>query len=116
MSVDSPASDNLTHDRIERETVGIVDILIACQPPIDRLPKQPLKPMERVLARTGVAQCCCRKIGQPERVIKLAHHQQAAVRTDLRTPELHPHTAVEIHPICPLRARTLWVIHETSPS
>jgi hypothetical protein len=22
----------------------------------------------------------------------------------------------EIHPICPLQARTLWVIHETRPS
>jgi hypothetical protein len=33
------------------------------------------------------------------RVIKFAHHQQAAVRTDLRTPELQPNAAVEIHPI-----------------
>jgi hypothetical protein len=72
--------------------------------------------MDRVLAASGVAQCCCRQIGQPERVIKLAHHKKSAVRADLRTPELHANLAVEIDTICPSLARTLWVIHETRPT
>ena len=71
--------------------------------------------MERVLAASGVAQCCCRQIGQAERVIQLAHHQQTAVRTDLRAPKLQPHPAVEVDPVTPLLARTLLVIHETRP-
>jgi hypothetical protein len=69
--------------------------------------------MDRVLPRAAVAQRCCRQIGQPERVIQLAHHQQAAVRTELRAPELQPHTAVEIRPDQLADVRTLWVIHET---
>ena len=89
-------------DRIEGQPIGIVDILVSSQPPEHRLPKKAVKPMDSVLAASGVAQCCCRQIGQPERVIQFAHHQQPAVRTDLRTTELQPHTAVEINPICPL--------------
>jgi hypothetical protein len=54
--------------------------------------------------------------GQLKRVVEFAHHQEAAVRTDLRTPEFQPHVRVEIHPICPLRTSTLWVKHESHPS
>ena len=72
--------------------------------------------MDRVLAASGVAQCCRRQIGQPERVIQLAYDQKATIGTELRAAKFQPHTAVEIDPICLLRARTLWVIHETSPS
>ena len=56
------------------------------------------------------------QIGQLVRVIKLAQHQKAAIGTELRTSKFQPHASVEIHPICPLQARTLWVIHETCPS
>jgi hypothetical protein len=72
--------------------------------------------MDRVLAVSRVAQRRCRQIGQPERVIHLPHHQEATVRTELSTTKFQPHASVEIHPICPLQARTLWVIHETCPS
>ena len=91
-------------------------ILESRRPPEYRLSEQSDKPMDRVLAAWGVAQRCYRKMGQPERVIKLAHHQQSTLRTNLRAPELQEHTAVEIDPICPPRACTLWVIHETCPS
>jgi hypothetical protein len=116
LRIDSPAADNLTHDRIEGQTVGIVDVLVSGQPPEHRLPEQPVEPVDGVLAPAGVAQRRRRQIGQPERVIQLAHHQKAAVRTELRAAKFQPHARVEIHPICPLRARTLWVIHETRPS
>ena len=71
--------------------------------------------MDRVLAAPGVAQRRCRQIGQPERVIQLAHHQKTTVGTELRAAKFQPHTAVEIDPICLLQACTLWVIHETRP-
>jgi hypothetical protein len=116
LCIDSPSTHDLTHDRIEGQTVGVVDILVSGQPPEQRLPEQTIKPMERVLAASGIAQSNRRLTGQPERVIQFACHLQAAVRIELRTPELHPHTAVELYPICPLQARTRWVIHETSPS
>ncbi len=54
--------------------------------------------MDRILAATGVTQRCRSQIGQPERVIELAHHQETAVRTDLCAPEL-AHAAVEIDSI-----------------
>ena len=43
-----------------------------------------------------------RRIGQSERVIQLTHHQKAAIRTDMRTPEFQPRPTVELHPITPL--------------
>jgi hypothetical protein len=54
--VDSSAADNLTHDRIECQPIGIVDILVSSQPPEHRLPEQAVKPVDRVLAPAIVAQ------------------------------------------------------------
>jgi len=116
LRIDSPAAHDLTHHGIEGQPVGIVDILVSGQPPKHRLPEQTIEPMERVLAASGVAQYRCRQIGQTKRVIQFAHHQEAAVGTELRAAKFQPHTAVEIDPICLLRTRTLWVIHKTSPS
>ena len=92
LRIDGPAADNLTHNRIEGATV------------------------DRLLAATGVTQRRLRQIGQPKRVIECAHHQQTAIRTDLRTPERQLDPAVNIDPINPIRTRTLWVTHETCPS
>jgi hypothetical protein len=100
----------------ETGRIGVVDIFISGQSPEHRLPEKAVKPMDRVLAASRLAQSCCRHIGQPERVIQLARHQQAAVGTEPRTAKLHPCTRVKIDPICPLQARTLWVIHETRTS
>ena len=115
LCIESPSTHDLTDDRIEGQTVGIVYVLVPGQSPEHRLPELPVKPMDRVLAASDVAQCCCRQIGQPERVIQLAHHQKATVGTELRAAKFQPHTAVEIDPICLLQACTRWVIHETSP-
>jgi len=86
------------------------------QPPKHRLPEQPVEPMDRVLAASGVAQRRCRQIGQPERVIHLAHHQKATVGTDLSAAKFQSHPAVNIDPITPIRTRTLLVSHETRPA
>ena len=102
LRTDSPATHDLTHDRIEGQPVSIVDIFVSGQPPIDRLPEQPVELVYGVLASAGVAQRRRRQTGQPQRVIELSHHQKAAVRTDLRPPELQPHASVEIHPITPV--------------
>ena len=54
LRIDCPTTDNLTHDRIEGQPIRVVDILVTSQPPEHRLPKQPLKPVARVLPTTGV--------------------------------------------------------------
>lgn len=56
LCVNSPATHDLAHDGIEGETVGIVDILVARQPPKDQLPERPVKPVDGVLAWTIIAQ------------------------------------------------------------
>ena len=105
----------LAHDRIEGQPVGIADVLIARKMPINRLPEQAIEPVYRVLALAAVAQCPRRKAGPPRCVIRLAHHQQAAVGTELRAPELQPHPSVEFNPITPLGTRTLRVTREIRP-
>jgi unspecific monooxygenase len=42
--------------------------------------------------------------------------RRARPADDLITSKFQPHARVEIDPICPLQARTLWVIHEKRPS
>jgi len=46
----------LAHDGIKGQAVGVVHILISGQSPEHRLPEQSVKPMDRVLAASGVAQ------------------------------------------------------------
>ena len=116
LRLDSPATHNLAHDRINRETVGVVDVLVSGQPPEHRLPKQPIKPVDGVLPPAGISQHRRRQIRQPKRVIQLAHHQKAAIGTDLSAAKFQPHPAVKIDPITPIQTRTLWVIHEKRPS
>jgi hypothetical protein len=55
LRIDGPATNNLSHDRIKGQAVGVVDILVSGQPPEHRLPEQPVKPMDRVLSPAGVA-------------------------------------------------------------
>ncbi len=60
-----------------------------------RLPEQSIKPMDSVLAPTAVAQGASRGIRETERVIKFAHHQETAIRTEPGAPELQPHPAAK---------------------
>jgi len=60
---------------------------------------QPVEPMDGVLATAAVAKLHVCKIGEPERLIQLVHHQKAAVGTELFAGELQPHTTVEIRSI-----------------
>jgi hypothetical protein len=106
----------LAHDRIEGQTIRVVHILVSGQSSENRLPEQPVKPMERVLPSAAVSQRRRGQIRKSERVIELAHHQKPAIRTDLRTQELHPHTAVKAKSPITRFMCTLWVIHNPQPS
>ena len=50
---------------IDGTAVGVIPILISGQPPEHRLLEQSAKPMDRIPAPSGVAQCCYRQIGRP---------------------------------------------------
>lgn len=50
LRIDSAPAHNLTHDRIEGRPVGVVDILVVREPPIDRLPEQTVEPVNAILA------------------------------------------------------------------
>jgi len=103
-------------DRIKGQPVGVVDVLVARQPTIDRLPELAIEPVCCVLSPAVVRQRTRRKIRQPERVIQFTHHQQTTIRTELCAAKFQAHPAVKIHPITPLRNCTLWVTHKTRPS
>ena len=75
LRVNGTAAHDLAHDRVNGQSISIVDVLVSSQSPEHRLPKQPVKTMDGVLAASGVSQRRCRQIGQPERVIKLPHHE-----------------------------------------
>ncbi len=79
---------DLAHDGVVGETASVIHILVADDPPMDRLPEQPIKPVDGVFAPTAVAQRHRSQIGQSGRVIKFAHHQETAIRTEPRALEL----------------------------
>ena len=82
LRIDRPAAHDLARDWIKGKTVSIIDILIARQPPVDRLPEQPVEPVDGVLASVGFAQRRRREARQPERIIQVAHHQETTVRAE----------------------------------
>ena len=53
LRIDGTATDNLTHDRDRAPAVGVVDVLVARKPTIDRLPEQTVKTMEGVPCHGG---------------------------------------------------------------
>ncbi len=75
LCIDGAPTHNLPHDRITGEPVRIVDILVAGAPPMDRLPKQAVEPVDGVLAQTAIAQGTGPRIGQTESIIQFPHHQ-----------------------------------------
>ena len=55
LRVNGTAAHDMAHDRIEGQPVGVVDVLISGQSLEHRLPEQPVKTMDGVLAAPGVA-------------------------------------------------------------
>ena len=82
-----PSTDQIAHDRVTAEPVGIIDVLIASQPREDCLPQQTRKRVTAILAGAVVVQQSGGKIGQAERVIQFPMQQQTGVRTNRRTPK-----------------------------
>ncbi len=56
VSIYCPTTNQLAHDRITAEPVGIVDVLIAGQTRKNRLPQQPDKRVPAILAGAVIRQ------------------------------------------------------------
>ncbi len=87
-----------SHRRVERQSLGIVDILIPGQTAIDRLPQQARQKVARVLAAPQVRQRRPTEVGQAENLVQLAVGQEPSVRGDLAAMEFQLRAAVKIDP------------------
>src|SRR5262245_28859355 len=69
----------IPHRRIEAEAFGVVDILVAGQPAVDRLAQQGSETVPGVLPRAGVVQAAGCRLGQSESVVKFPVGEQSSV-------------------------------------
>ncbi len=75
--------------RVLGETLGVVDILVARQPAVYRLPHEVGQRQLRVLS-AGVGQVPFDEFAQAQPFIQLTHQEQTAVRSHPRTLEVDP--------------------------
>ena len=72
-------TDNAAHDRIARQPIGVVHVLITGQAPEHGLSEQGEQGVLRVPTRAAVAQFPTRYLGQAQGLIQLPKQQQPAV-------------------------------------
>jgi hypothetical protein len=73
LPANSPATDNLAHHRVTRQTLSIVDILIPCKTPKHRLAQKTHQAVDAILTLTGVLKKRNRFIEKAQGFIKLLH-------------------------------------------
>jgi hypothetical protein len=106
-----PTADHPAHRRVAAQTVGVVHILVADQPPECRLPQQPDQEVLSVLASACIRQSLAAACGQSEHVVQLAIRQQSAIGSDHRTAEPEHQAAVKVEPQRLAVRFTRWVRH-----
>ena len=74
--------------RVAGESLGIVEVFVACQAAVDGLPQQVGEEELRTLLTAQVRQMLLEQISEPESLVKFAHEDQAAVEGDARTLEI----------------------------
>ena len=92
-----PADDG-AHGRVAGEPLGVVDVLVAGEPAVDRLPQQAEQPVPDVLPAPALGEGRRGRRGQAEGVVQLAVGEQAAVGGDPGAVELELEAAVEGDP------------------
>lgn len=113
LTVDGAVADDLRHNGVTSQPLGIVDVFISGEAAINGLPEKPCHPVNSVRTRSGVGQRHACQIGEAEGVVRLSHIQQTAIRTEPQSPELQPHPATKIQPQIIPATRTRWVCPET---
>jgi hypothetical protein len=86
------------HGRIAGEAVCVVDVFVAGQPAVDRLPHEAEQPVADVLPVPAFGESRYAHRGQIEGVVQLTVGEQAAVRGDRCPMELELEPAVEGNP------------------
>jgi hypothetical protein len=92
------ASNNPPHGRIVTEAVGVVDVLVAAEPPEGGLTEQADHPVLSVPSGPRVHQAFPRGLGQSESVIDFSERKKSRIGCDLRTVEFRLQPTVEIKP------------------
>ena len=96
VAIPRAATNDAAHDRVARQSVGVVHVLIAGQAPEYGLPEQGEKRVMRIPTRAPVALFPGRHLGQAEGLIQLPKQKQAAVGAELGAVELELYPPVEI--------------------
>jgi hypothetical protein len=105
------ATDHGPHRRIEAVAFGVVDILVASQPAVDRLAEKGKEPVLGILPGAGVVQAGRRGPGQSERVVEFPVSEESGVTGNGRSVELQFEVVVEIDSQGVLLAVTPGVPH-----
>jgi hypothetical protein len=94
-TIEPVTANDRAHRGVAGEPLGVVDILVACEPTEHRLAEQPAQLVARVLATAAVEELRDRRVGESEGVIQLAVSEHTAVRGDLGAVEFELDSAVE---------------------
>jgi hypothetical protein len=81
-----------------REPLGVIDVLVAGEPAVDRLPQQAGQLVADVLAASAFGESGRGRRGQAEDIVQLAVDEQAAIRGDPGGVKLELEAAVEGDP------------------
>ena len=95
MLLRSPGAHQLPHHRIDRESVGVVQIIVARQAAVDRLPQQRRQRVSDVGPGATILQRRAGSCRQREHVIDITVRQQAGVTADRCAAKLKPYRAVK---------------------
>jgi hypothetical protein len=76
---ETPPIDDSAHRRIDRETFGVVDVLVAGETAENRLPQQPGQDMSPVPPATQIRESRPRARRQTERLVQLAIGEQPGI-------------------------------------
>ena len=105
LSIHSPSTHDLAHHWIERQTVSVIDALVACKATEHRLTQKSDKGVNTIEALTRALEKPASHVVQAEHFVQFAIEQQTAVRADLGAVKFQPDTAVKTKPDTPdLRA------------
>ena len=91
-----PLRANQAKRRVSRHSNGIVEVLVACQAAVDRLPQQIGQRELLVHALSRVAEMLLNQFSETEPFVQFANQNQATVGSDVRSLEIDFQQAVEI--------------------
>jgi hypothetical protein len=90
------AANDRPHCGITGKPLGVVDVLVAGEPPEYRLPKQPGQRVARVLAASAFEELRDRDVGEPEGIVEFTVGEQAAVGSDPGAVKFELDPAIEM--------------------